>query len=61
MDIDKDIEMKDLTGNKKEKKEDEQKTKEQEMNEYIEKKIEEVKDLPVDQIKQKIKSLEARK
>ena len=60
MDIDKDIEMKDLTGNKKEKKEDEQKTKEQEMNEYIEKKIEEVKDLPVDQIKQKIKSLEAR-
>ena len=46
--------------NKKEKKEDEQKTKEQEMNEYIEKKIEEVKDLPVDQIKQKIKSLEAR-
>ena len=60
MDIDKDIEMKDLTGNKKEKKEDEQKTKEQEMNEYIEKKVEEVKDLPVDQIKQKIKSLEAR-
>lgn len=60
MDKDKDIEMKDLTGNKKEKKEDEQKTKEQEMNEYIEKKIEEVKDLPVDQIKQKIKSLEAR-
>ena len=60
MDKDKDIEMKDLTGNKNEKKEDEQKTKEQEMNEYIEKKIEEVKDLPVDQIKQKIKSLEAR-
>ena len=60
MDKDKDIEMKDLTGNKKEKKEDEQKTKEQEMNEYIEKKVEEVKDLPVDQIKQKIKSLEAR-
>ena len=60
MDKDKDIEMKDLTGNKKEKKEDEQKTKEQEMKEYIEKKIEEVKDLPVDQIKQKIKSLEAR-
>jgi 26S proteasome regulatory subunit T5 len=59
MDKDKDIEMKDLTGNKNEKK-DEQKTKEQEMNEYIEKKIEEVKDLPVDQIKQKIKSLEAR-
>ena len=60
MDKDKDIEMKDLTGNKNEKKEDEQKTKEQEMNEYIEKKIEEVKYLPVDQIKQKIKSLEAR-
>ena len=60
MDKDKDIEMKDLTGNKKEKKEDEQKTKEQEMNEYIEKKVEEVKNLPVDQIKQKIKSLEAR-
>ena len=60
MDKDKDIEMKDLTGNKKEKKEDEQKTKEQEMNEYIEKKVEEVKDLPADQIKQKIKSLEAR-
>ena len=60
MDKDKDIEMKDLTGNKNEKKEDEQKTKEQEMNEYIEKKVEEVKDLPVDQIKQKIKSLEAR-
>jgi 26S proteasome regulatory subunit T5 len=60
MDKDKDIEMKDLTGNKNEKKEDEQKTKEQEMKEYIEKKIEEVKDLPVDQIKQKIKSLEAR-
>ena len=60
MDKDKDIEMKDLTGNKKEKKEDEQKTKEKKMNEYIEKKIEEVKDLPVDQIKQKIKSLEAR-
>ena len=60
MDKDKDIEMKDLTGNKNEKKEDEQKTKEQEMNEYIEKKIEEDKDLPVDQIKQKIKSLEAR-
>ena len=60
MDKDKDIEMKDLTGKKNEKKEDEQKTKEQEMNEYIEKKVEEVKDLPVDQIKQKIKSLEAR-
>ena len=60
MDKDKDIEMKDLTGKQNEKKEDEQKTKEQEMNEYIEKKIEEVKDLPVDQIKQKIKSLEAR-
>ena len=60
MDKDKDIEMKDLTGNKNEKKEDEQKTKEQEMKEYIEKKIEEVKDLPADQIKQKIKSLEAR-
>ena len=60
MDKDKDIEMKDLTGNKNEKKEDEQKTKEQEMKEYIEKKVEEVKDLPVDQIKQKIKSLEAR-
>ena len=60
MDKDKDIEMKDLTGNKNEKKEDEQKTKEQEMKEYIEKKIEEVKNLPVDQIKQKIKSLEAR-
>ena len=38
MDKDKDIEMKDLTGNKNEKKEDEQKTKEQEMKEYIEKK-----------------------
>ena len=60
MDKDKDIEMKDLTGNKNEKKEDEQKTKEQEMKEYIEKKVEEVKDLPLDQIKQKIKSLEAR-
>ena len=62
----KDIEMKDMTGKPGEKK-DEQKKKEeeelkkyQELREYINKKVEEVRDLPLDQIKQKIKSVEAR-
>ena len=62
----KDVEMKDMTG-KQGQKADEQKTKEeqeqkrlQELNEYLTKKTEEIQDLPLDQIKQKIKSLEAR-
>ena len=62
----KEIEMKDKTGKKEEKK-DEQKTKEEEerkkreeLREFINKKVEEVQNLPLDQIKQKIKSVEAR-
>ena len=62
----KEIEMQDKTGKKEEKK-DEQKTKEEEerkkreeLREFINKKVEEVQNLPLDQIKQKIKSVEAR-
>ena len=62
----KDVEMKDMTG-KPGQKADEQKSKEeqeqkrlQELNEYLTKKTEEIQDLPLDQIKQKIKSVEAR-
>ena len=62
----KEVEMQDKTGKKEEKK-DEQKTKEEEerkkreeLREFINKKVEEVQNLPLDQIKQKIKSVEAR-
>ena len=54
---DKDIEMKDKTAKEEEKKE---KTKEELLNEYITQKLSEVENLPIDQIKQKIKSVEAR-
>ena len=54
---DKDIEMKDKTVKEEEKKE---KTKEELLNEYITQKLSEVENLPIDQIKQKIKSVEAR-
>jgi len=53
----KDVEMKDATGKTEEKKE---KTKEELLNEFINEKLEEVRNLPTDQIKQKIKSVEAR-
>ena len=53
----KDIEMKDATGKTEEKKE---KTKEELLNDFINEKLEEVRNLPTDQIKQKIKSVEAR-
>lgn len=61
----KDVEMKDMTG-KEDQKKDEQKAKEdaekrlQELREYINKKVEEIQGLPLDQIKQKIKSVEAK-
>ncbi len=57
--------MKDMTG-KEDQKKDEQKAKEdaekrlQELREYINKKVEEIQGLPLDQIKQKIKSVEAK-
>ena len=53
----KDVEMKDATGKTDEKKE---KTKEELLNDFINEKLEEVRNLPTDQIKQKIKSVEAR-
>ena len=53
----KDVEMKDATGKREEKKE---KTKEELLNDFINEKLEEVRNLPTDQIKQKIKSVEAR-
>ena len=53
----KDVEMKDATGKVEEKKE---KTKEELLNDFINEKLEEVRNLPTDQIKQKIKSVEAR-
>ena len=64
MDKDKDVEMKDSTkdNNKKDDakaKEEERKKKEEELKNYIEMKVAEVQDLPIDQIKQKVKALEA--
>ena len=63
-DKDKDVEMKDGTkdNNKKDDekaKEEEKKRKEEELNNFIEMKVAEVQDLPIDQIKQKVKALEA--
>ena len=63
-DNDKDVEMKDSTkdNNKKDDekaKEEEKKKKEEELKNYIEMKVAEVQDLPIDQIKQKVKALEA--
>ena len=63
-DNDKDVEMKDSTkdNNKKDDekaKEEEKKKKEEELNNFIEMKVAEVQDLPIDQIKQKVKALEA--
>ena len=63
-DNDKDVEMKDNTkdNNKKDDekaKEEEKKKKEEELNNFIEMKVAEVQDLPIDQIKQKVKALEA--
>ena len=55
--MNKDVEMKDATGKTEEKKE---KTKEELLNDFINEKLEEVRNLPTDQIKQKIKSVEAR-
>ena len=63
-DNDKDVEMKDSTkdNNKKDDekaKEEEKKKKEEELKNFIEMKVAEVQDLPIDQIKQKVKALEA--
>jgi 26S proteasome regulatory subunit T5 len=63
-DKDKDVEMKDGTkdNNKKDDekaKEEEKKKKEEELKNFIEMKVAEVQDLPIDQIKQKVKALEA--
>ena len=63
-DNDKDVEMKDSTKdnnkNDDEKaKEEEKKKKEEELKNFIEMKVAEVQDLPIDQIKQKVKALEA--
>ena len=62
--MDKDVEMKDKTKHKNKddpkSKEEEQKKKEQELKDFIEKSVAEVQDLPIDQIKQKIKALEAK-
>ena len=63
-DKDKDVEMKDSTkdNNKKDDekaKEEEKKKKEEELKNFIEMKVAEVQDLPIDQIKQKVKALEA--
>ena len=60
--MNKDIEMKDMTGKKEEKK-DEAKTKEdkeKELKEFLDKKTEEIRNLPLDQIKQKTKAVEAK-
>ena len=63
-DNDKDVEMKDNTkdNNKKDDekaKEEEKKKKEEELKNFIEMKVAEVQDLPIDEIKQKVKALEA--
>ena len=62
--MDKDVEMKDSTKEKKDekekKKEEDQKKKEEALKEFIEKSVEEVKNLPLDQIKQKIKAVESK-
>ena len=64
--MDKDVEMKDSTkdkGKKKDKplsKEEEQKKKEEERKQFIEKSVAEVENLPLDQIRQKIKALEGK-
>ena len=64
--MDKDVEMKDKTGKPDEKKdeqklkEEEKKKREQEFTESLNQKIAEAQNLPIDQIKQKIKSVEAR-
>ena len=64
--MDKDVEMKDNTkdkGKKKDKplsKEEEQKKKEEERKQFIEKSVAEVENLPLDQIRQKIKALEGK-
>ena len=62
--MDKDVEMKDNTKNDKKEpqksKEVEQKKKEEELKEFIEQKVAEIQNLPLDQIKQKIKGLEAK-
>ena len=59
--MDKDVEMKDAQ--KKDNKNDVQddpKKKEEELKQFIEKSVEEVRDLPLDQLKQKIKALESK-
>ena len=64
--MDKDVEMKDSTKNKDNKKdkplskEEEQKKKEEERKQFIEKSVAEVENLPLDQIRQKIKALEGK-
>jgi 26S proteasome regulatory subunit T5 len=62
--MDKDVEMKDSNKDKKKddqkSKEDEQKKKEQELKDFIEKSVAEVQDLPLDQLKQKVKALESK-
>ena len=63
--MEKDVEMKDNKKNDTKKegklsKEEEQKKKEEELQDFIEKSVAEVKDLPIDEIKQKVKSLESR-
>ena len=65
--MNKDVEMKDAskkTDNKPktdlEKQEEERKKKEEELKDYIEKQINEVKNLPIEELKQKVKSLEAK-
>ena len=60
----KDVEMKDATKDPKKddakSKEEEQKKKEQELKDFIEKSVAEVQDLPLDQLKQRVKALEAK-
>ena len=64
--MDKDVEMKDNTKDKDKKKdkplskEEEQKKKEEERNQLIENSVAEIQNLPLDQIKQKIKALEGK-
>jgi len=62
--MDKDVEMKDSNKDKKKddqkSKEDEQKKKEQELKDFIEMSVAEVQDLPLDQLKQKVKALESK-
>ena len=62
--MDKDVEMKDSTKEQKDDKEnkaeEDKKKKEEELKQFIEKSVEEVKNLPLDQIKQKVKALEAK-